>query len=135
MLRTMFGSKVHRATVAQADLHYVGSITIDLDLMRAADILEGEQVVVVDVTNGARLTTYAIAGRRSSGIIGTNGAAALLVMPADPSLSCHSEASMSARPPDYAPRVVHVDRGNRIVGLGHHPAQPVPGAAHQCAGT
>ena len=83
MLRTMLGGKVHRATVTQADLHYVGSITIDQDLMRAADILEGEQVDVVDVTNGARVTTYAITGPAGSGIIGINGAAAHLIRPGD----------------------------------------------------
>ena len=63
MLRTMLKSKIHRATVTQADLHYVGSVTVDEDLLDAADLLPGEQVHIVDVTNGARLETYAIAGR------------------------------------------------------------------------
>ena len=67
MLRTMLKSKIHRATVTQADLHYVGSVTVDEDLMDAADLLAGEQVAIVDVTNGARLETYVIAGPRGSG--------------------------------------------------------------------
>ena len=83
MLRTMLKSKIHRATVTQADLHYVGSVTIDADLMDAADLLEGEQVTIVDIDNGARLVTYAITGERGSGVIGINGAAAHLVHPGD----------------------------------------------------
>ena len=83
MLRTMLKSKIHRATVTQADLHYVGSVTIDADLMEAADLLEGEQVTIVDIDNGARLVTYAITGERGSGVIGINGAAAHLVHPGD----------------------------------------------------
>ena len=76
MLRTMLKSKIHRATVTQADLHYVGSVTVDADLMDAADLLEGEQVSIVDIDNGARLVTYAITGERGTGVIGINGAAA-----------------------------------------------------------
>src|SRR3954466_7348238 len=83
MLRTMLKSKIHRATVTQADLHYVGSITIDAELMDAADLLEGEQVSIVDITNGARLETYVIPGERGSGVIGINGAAAHLVQAGD----------------------------------------------------
>src|SRR5436305_823792 len=79
----MLKSKIHRATVTQADLHYVGSVTIDADLMDAADLLEGEQVTIVDIDNGARLVTYAITGQRGSGVIGINGAAAHLVHPGD----------------------------------------------------
>ena len=81
MLRTMLKSKIHRATVTQADLHYVGSVTIDADLMDAADLLEGEQVTIVDIDNGARLVTYAITGERGTGVIGIDGAAAHLVHP------------------------------------------------------
>ncbi|MBO1737574.1 aspartate 1-decarboxylase [Leifsonia sp. TF02-11] len=77
MLRTMFTSKIHRATVTHADLHYVGSLTVDLDLMEAADLLPGEQVAVVDVTNGSRFETYLIAGARGSGVIGVDPAEAL----------------------------------------------------------
>ena len=83
MLRTMMKSKIHRATVTQADLHYVGSVTVDEDLLDAADLLPGELVHIVDVTNGARLETYTIKGERGSGVIGINGAAARLVQPGD----------------------------------------------------
>jgi hypothetical protein len=87
--RTMLKSKIHRATVTQADLHYVGSITVDADLMAAADLLPGEQVQVVDINNGARLETYVIEGPAGSGVIGLNGAAARRVLgtgsdPAEP---------------------------------------------------
>ena len=84
MFRTMMKSKIHRATVTHADLHYVGSVTVDQDLMDAADLLEGEQVCIVDIDNGARLETYVIAGERGSGVIGINGAAAHLVQPRRP---------------------------------------------------
>ena len=83
MLRTMMKSKIHRATVTQADLHYVGSVTVDEDLLDAADLLPGELVHIVDITNGARLETYTIAGERGCGVIGINGAAARLVHPGD----------------------------------------------------
>ncbi|MET0475790.1 MAG: aspartate 1-decarboxylase [Mycobacterium sp.] len=133
MLRTMLGGKVHRATVTQADLHYVGSITIDQDLMRAADILEGEQVDVVDITNGARLTTYAITGAPGSGMIGINGAAAHLIHPGDLVIIMSFRALDDREVTGYVPRVVHVDERNRIVALGNDPAQPVPGAVDQWA--
>jgi aspartate 1-decarboxylase len=81
--RFMLHSKIHRATVTQADLHYVGSLTIDRDLMDAADLWPGQQVDVVDVDNGNRLTTYAIEGERGSGIVCINGAAARLISPGD----------------------------------------------------
>ena len=83
MFRTMLKSKIHRATVTQADLHYVGSVTVDEDLMDAADLLAGEQVAIVDINNGARLETYVIPGPRGTGVIGINGAAARLVAPGD----------------------------------------------------
>src|SRR3569833_3581583 len=83
MMRIMMKSKVHRATVTQADLDYVGSGTLDAALMEAADLLDGEQVAIVDVTNGARIETYVIPGPRGSGVIGINGAAAHLVHPGD----------------------------------------------------
>ncbi|EOM75619.1 aspartate 1-decarboxylase [Rhodococcus rhodnii] len=130
-LRTMMGGKIHRATVTQADLHYVGSVTIDADLLEAADILEGEQVHIVDITNGARLETYAITGERGSGVIGINGAAAHLVHPGDLVIvmSYRQVGGDAAR--EWQPHVVHVDESNRIVALGHDPAQPVPGATDQ----
>lgn len=134
MFRTMLGGKVHRATVTQADLHYVGSITIDQDLMLAADILEGEQVDVVDVTNGARLTTYAITGQAGSGVIGINGAAAHLISPGDLVIIMSFRAVEEQSVGDHMPRVVHVDERNRIVALGSDPSEPVPGAINQMAG-
>jgi aspartate 1-decarboxylase len=133
MLRTMLGGKVHRATVTQADLHYVGSITMDQDLLRAADILEGERVDVVDITNGARLTTYAITGPPGSGVIGINGAAAHLIRPGDLVIIMSFRTLDEREIPGYVPRVVHVDQQNRIVALGSDPAQPVPGALDQWA--
>ncbi|ROZ49860.1 aspartate 1-decarboxylase [Rhodococcus sp. WS3] len=133
MNRIMLSGKIHRATVTQADLHYVGSVTIDQDLMEAADLLEGEQVHIVDIDNGARLETYAITGERGSGVIGINGAAAHLISPG------HLVIIMSYRHIDdreaksLVPRVVHVDTKNMIVELGSDPAQPVPGARDQLA--
>lgn len=134
MFRTMLGGKVHRATVTQADLHYVGSITIDQNLMRAADILEGEQVDVVDITNGARLTTYAITGEAGSGVIGINGAAAHLINPGDLVIIMSFRTVEERSVGGHAPRVVHVDERNRIVALGSDPSEPVPGAINQMAG-
>src|SRR5437762_12949034 len=82
-MRIMMKSKIHRATVSQAVLHYVGSVTLDAALMEAVDLLEGEQVAIVDITNGARIETYVIPGPRGSGVIGINGAAAHLVHAGD----------------------------------------------------
>ncbi|MEU8796265.1 aspartate 1-decarboxylase [Spirillospora sp. NPDC048819] len=128
MFRTMFKSKIHRATVTQADLHYVGSLTIDQDLMDAADLLPGEQVSVVDIDNGARLETYLIAGERGSGVIGINGAAARLVAPGDLVIIISYAQLSDAEAREFVPRVVHVDRSNKIISLGSDPAEPVPGA-------
>ncbi|PYE18180.1 L-aspartate 1-decarboxylase [Williamsia limnetica] len=133
MLRTMVNGKVHRATVTQADLHYVGSITIDETLMKAADLVEGEQVQVVDVTNGARLETYVITGAPDSGVICINGAAAHLVNPGDLVIIMSFLQLEQAEVIGHEPKVVHVDGDNRIVALGNDPAQPVPGAADQIA--
>ena len=127
MFRTMFKSKIHRATVTQADLHYVGSLTIDQDLMDAADLLPGEQVHVVDIDNGARLETYLIAGERGSGVIGINGAAARLVQPGDLVIIISYAQLDEAEAREFRPRVVHVDRSNKIISLGSDPAEPVPG--------
>jgi aspartate 1-decarboxylase len=129
MLRTMLKSKIHRATVTQADLHYVGSVTIDADLMAAADLLPGEQVTIVDVTNGARLETYVIEGPPGSGVIGINGAAAHLVHPGDLVIIISYAVLDDAAAREYRPRVVHVDAANRIVALGADPAEVVPGTA------
>jgi aspartate 1-decarboxylase len=125
----MFKSKIHRATVTQADLHYVGSVTIDADLLDAADLLPGEQVSIVDVTNGARLETYVIEGERGSGVIGINGAAAHLVHPGDLVIIISYAQMDDATARSYTPRVVHVDADNRIISCGTDPAEAVPGMA------
>jgi aspartate 1-decarboxylase len=130
MLRTMLKSKIHRATVTQADLHYVGSVTVDRDLLDAADLLPGEQVAIVDVTNGARLETYVIEGERGSGVIGINGAAAHLVHPGDLVIIISYAQLADAAARAYEPRIVHVDGHNRIVRLDADPA----GAAPEVAG-
>ena len=131
MMRIMMKSKIHRATVTQADLHYVGSVTIDVDLLEAADLLEGEKVAIVDVTNGARLETYVIAGERGSGVIGINGAAARLVHQGDLVIIISYGMFDDAEAKALKPRVVHVDEANRVVSLGNDPAEPVPGADGQ----
>ena len=124
MYRTMLKSKIHRATVTQADLHYVGSITIDADLMDAADLLTGEQVAVVDVTNGARLETYVIEGERGSGMIGINGAAAHLIHPDDLVIVISYAVLDETDAKAYLPKIVHVDAANHIRQLGSDPSQP-----------
>jgi len=117
MQRVMLKSKVHRATVTGCDLHYVGSITVDADLLEAADIREHEQVHVVDVDNGARFETYTIAGERGSGEVTVNGAAARLVHRGDTiiliSYAQYDEAELG----DYEPTVVHVTPDNRIIAI------------------
>ena len=123
MLRTMMTSKIHRATVTQADLHYVGSITVDEDLLDAADLVPGELVHVVDVTNGARLETYTIAGARGSGVLGINGAAARLVHPGDVVILIGYGQMTTEEARELRPRVVFVDADNRAVGTGEDPAE------------
>ena len=127
MMRTMFKSKIHRATITQADLHYVGSITIDEDLLEAADILPGELVHVVDIDNGARLETYTIAGPRGTGVIGINGAAARLVHTGDLVIIIAYAQVTDAEARAMKPRVVFVDADNAITGTGHDPAEALPG--------
>jgi aspartate 1-decarboxylase len=112
--RTMLKSKIHRATVTECDVHYVGSITIDPDLLEAADILEFEQVAVVDVDNGARLETYTIAGERGSGEMKVNGAAARLVNRGDTIIVISYGSYDLADLTQYIPRVVHVGANNEI---------------------
>ncbi|MGW4821358.1 aspartate 1-decarboxylase [Streptomyces sp. NPDC004227] len=128
MFRNMFKSKIHRATVTQADLHYVGSVTIDADLLDAADLLPGELVHIVDVTNGARLETYVIEGERGSGVVGINGAAAHLVHPGDLVIIISYAQVTEAEARALQPRVVHVGAGNRMVALGADASEPVPGS-------
>ena len=121
-------SKIHRARVTQADLHYVGSVTLDAALMEAADLLEGEQVAIVDITNGARIETYVIPGPRGSGVIGINGAAAHLVHPRDLVIIMSYAVVSDADARAMKPQVVHVDEHNRVVKIGNDPAEPVPGS-------
>src|SRR5919108_1876764 len=126
MQRVMLKSKIHRATVTDCDLHYVGSITIDPDLLEAADILEHEQVHVVDVNNGARFETYTISGARGSGEVCVNGAAARLVHRGDTiiviSYGQYDEAELRR----HAPRIVHVEQGtNQIQSVGDAAAAAV----------
>jgi len=128
MMRIMMKSKIHRATVTQADLDYVGSVTLDAALMEAADLLEGEQVAIVDITNGARIETYVIPGERGSGVIGINGAAAHLVHPGDLVIIMSYAVLSDAEARALEPRVVHVDEKNQIVKLGNDAAEPVPGS-------
>ncbi|HEV3002482.1 MAG TPA: aspartate 1-decarboxylase [Solirubrobacteraceae bacterium] len=111
----MLKSKIHRATVTACDLHYVGSITVDPELLEAADILEHEQVHVVDVDNGARFETYTIAGERGSGEMQVNGAAARLVQRGDTVIVISYAQYAREEMEHYEPRVVHVDRENRII--------------------
>ncbi|AXO34192.1 aspartate 1-decarboxylase [Micromonospora chalcea] len=129
MFRTMLKSKIHRATVTQADLHYVGSVTVDEDLLDAADLLPGEQVAIVDITNGARLETYVIPGRRGSGVIGINGAAAHLVHPGDLVILISYGQMDDAEARTYRPKVVHVNADNRVVDLSTDPTAAAPGTA------
>jgi aspartate 1-decarboxylase len=117
MNRQMLKSKIHRARITDSDLHYVGSITIDPDLLEAADILEHELVHVLDVDNGARFETYTIAGERGSGEMKVNGAAARLVHTGDTiivvSYASYDEQELEA----YEPRVVHVNSRNQIIDV------------------
>jgi aspartate 1-decarboxylase len=114
MKRTLLKSKIHRATVTHADLHYDGSLTVDADLLAAADIVEYERVEIYDITNGARLATYAISGEPGSGVICVNGAAAHLVNPGD-LIIVTSYAEMEEREAGtHRPKVVQVDSENQV---------------------
>ena len=117
MQRVMLKSKIHRATVTDCDLHYVGSITVDAELLEAANIREHEQVHVVDIDNGARFETYTIAGECGSGAMCVNGAAARLVHTGDTiiviSYASYDESELDG----YEPRVVHVTAANEIVSI------------------
>lgn len=124
MLRHFLLGKIHRATVTRADLDYVGSITIDLDLVEAAGFAENEKIDIYDVTNGARLATYVILGERGSGEIGINGAAAHLVRPGDLVIIANYGWMSAAEAAARRPNVVHVDAKNRIVDLAHEERTP-----------
>ncbi|ADI00938.1 aspartate 1-decarboxylase [Syntrophothermus lipocalidus] len=122
MFRTLMKSKIHRAVVTEADLNYVGSITIDKSLMEAADILPNEKVQVVNNNNGARFETYVIEGERDSGIICLNGAAARLVQKEDVIIIITYAAVSDEKARDWKPTLVFVDEKNRIkkVCQGHY---------------
>jgi aspartate 1-decarboxylase len=132
MQRVMLKSKIHRATVTGCDLHYVGSITIDPDLLAAADILEYEQVHVLDIDNGARFETYTLAGERGSGVMQINGAAARLVHLGDTIIVVSYANYDQPELENYEPRVVHVEaKTNRIITVDDAVAtlltsEPVP---------
>lgn len=114
MLRTMFKSKIHRATVTEANLNYVGSITVDTDLLKAADIMEYEQVSVININTGARFETYTIAGTAGSGVICLNGGAARLAHPGDLVIIITYAQMNEVELASYQPTVVLVDAKNRI---------------------
>ncbi|MEU6078178.1 aspartate 1-decarboxylase [Micromonospora sp. NPDC047074] len=122
MQRTMLKSKIHRAIATQADLHYVGSLTLDPVLMEAADLLPGELIHIVNVNNGARLQTYVIEGERGTGVVGINGAAARLVMPGDVIIIISYAVVDDEQAGALKPAVVFVDGENRIVSVGSDPA-------------
>ena len=131
MLRMMLNSKIHRATVTQADLNYVGSITIDQDLLDEVGMLPNEKVHVVNNNNGARFETYIIAGERGSGVIGINGAAAHLVHPGDLVIIISYAMMDDAEARALEPAVVHVDAQNRVIKLGNDSSEPVPGSTQK----
>lgn len=131
LMRSMMISKIHRATITDADLHYVGSITIDEDLMEAADLLPGQAVDVVDVTNGARLTTYAIPGEAGSGVMCINGAAAHLIHRGDLVILISYGMLSDAEARTYTPHVVFVDENNSPVHVGGDPGMVPDTAAGQ----
>jgi aspartate 1-decarboxylase len=131
VFREMLKSKIHRATVSQADLHYVGSITIDGTLMRAADVLPGEKVDVVDIDNGARLSTYVIEGPADSGVIGINGAAARLISPGDRVIIIGYAAVLDADAANFEASIVFVDEENRILLQSADPAEVPDGGGLQ----
>lgn len=122
MRRTMLKSKIHRATITQAELHYVGSLTLDAELMEQADLLAGELVHVVDVNNGARLETYVIQGERGSGTVCINGAAARLIHPGDIVIIIAYASVDEDELLKLEPRVVFVDAANNVVRVGSDPA-------------
>lgn len=120
MFITMFKSKLHRATVTEANLNYVGSVTIDEDLLDQAGILVGEQVHIVNNNNGARLETYTIAGERGSGIVCLNGAAARLVQPGDKVIIIAYAMMDSTKAKTFEPTILQLDDNNKVIGTKHH---------------
>lgn len=124
-MRMMLKSKIHRATVTYANINYEGSITIDRDLMDAADLLPYELVHVLDVNNGARLETYVIEGPRGSGIVGMNGAAARLIPAGDVIIILAYRVVANERAKNWHPKIVYVDESNRIIGIGDRVVPPI----------
>lgn len=120
MFRTMMKSKIHRATVTEANLNYVGSITIDSQLMEGADILPNEKVQVVDNNNGSRLETYVIEGERGSGVVCLNGAAARLVQPGDTVIIISYALVSDSEARELKPKVIFVDGENKIIETADH---------------
>ena len=117
MFLTMFKSKIHRATVTEANLNYMGSVTIDEDLMDAAEILVNEKVQIVNNNNGARFDTYVIRGARGSGVICLNGAAARLALPGDKVIIISYAVMERAEAKAFKPLIVNVDENNRVTGV------------------
>jgi aspartate 1-decarboxylase len=130
----MLSAKLHRVTVTQADLNYVGSVTIDRTLLEAARLLPGERVDIVDVTNGNRLTTYVIEGEAGSGQICINGAAAHLIQPGDIAIIIAYAQMEEAEARTFVPRVVFVDHDNRIIDIGADPAAVPDGFGLEASG-
>ncbi len=124
MLRHFLLGKIHRATVTRADVDYVGSVTIDSNLIEAAGFLENEKIDIYDVTNGARLSTYVIPGEAGSGEVGINGAAAHLVRPGDLVILASFGWMTAEQAAERRPRIVHVDARNRLVALAREERTP-----------
>ena len=135
MQRTMLYAKLHRVTVTQADMNYVGSVTIDRTLLEAAQLLVGERVDILDVTNGVRLTTYVIGGEAGSGQICINGAAAFLIQPGDIAIIIAYAQMDDVEARTFVPRVVFVDQDNHIVETGGDPADVPTGFGLDGSGT
>jgi aspartate 1-decarboxylase len=130
----MLYAKIHRATVTQADLNYVGSVTVDRLLLEAAGLLPGERVDIVDVTNGNRLTTYVIEGEAGSGTLCINGAAAHLIQPGDIVILIAYAGMDDAEARSFVPKVVFVDHDNRIVDVSGDPGQVPEGFGLESSG-
>lgn len=134
MMRPMMVAKIHRATITAADLHYVGSITVDSDLLDAADLLPGQQVDVVDVTNGARLTTYVIPGEAGSGVLCINGAAAHHIHEGDIVILIAYGMLADDEARTYTPKVVFVDDANSPIDISGEPGKVPDTTAGQAPG-
>jgi aspartate 1-decarboxylase len=131
--RTMLKSKIHRATVTDANLHYEGSLTVDRDLLDAADILPNEQIHVWDVTGGARLVTYALPGARGSGVVQVNGAGAHLIKPGHVIIIATFAPMKTREAKKYEPAIIFVDEHNKVKPLPPDPAAPSEGEWDQDA--